>query len=278
VSTVQLTGARATNLATLYGRALDASSANPVLGDTFAVDTVKRLGADLGATGLRPGDEIAVALRGRQIDTWAREFLAAHSAATVVHLGCGLDSRVSRLAPGPGVRWFDVDFPDVIELRHEVCPDHAGYEMIGSSVADPSWLDRIPADLPTLVIAEGLTPYLRPWDGQELVRRIVRRFPAGQLLFDAVSPGGVRLIRFNRAIRVAGAQVHWGIDGGGEVEAIDPRLRCRTELSIFDVDGFDRLPARYRLAAGLARRLHADRAVGALYRVDFTNPAASGNR
>jgi hypothetical protein len=33
----------------------------------------------------------------------------AHPQATVLHLGCGLDSRVFRVDPPPSVRWYDVD-------------------------------------------------------------------------------------------------------------------------------------------------------------------------
>jgi O-methyltransferase involved in polyketide biosynthesis len=271
-TTLPFTGARATNLATLNARALDAVSADPVLGDTFALDTVKRLGADLTQTGLRPGDELAVALRGRQLDRWTREFLADHREATVVHLGCGLDSRAARVAPGPGVHWFDVDYPDVVELRRRVCADRSGYELIGSSVTDPGWLDRVPGQLPTLVIAEGLTPYLRPDEGADLLRRITQRFTRGQLLFDAVSRGAIRLVRLNRAVRIAGAQVFWGISGPADIERIDPRLRCVTRLSVFDVDDFDRLPPRYRVPAALSRWIPAIKDVGALYRVDFGDP------
>jgi O-methyltransferase involved in polyketide biosynthesis len=34
------------------------------------------------------------------------------------------------------------------------------YRMIGSSVTDPGWLDQIPTEAPTLVVAEGLLMYL----------------------------------------------------------------------------------------------------------------------
>lgn len=32
----------------------------------------------------------------------------------MLHLGCGLDARVFRCDPGPGVEWYDVDTPDDI--------------------------------------------------------------------------------------------------------------------------------------------------------------------
>jgi O-methyltransferase involved in polyketide biosynthesis len=36
-----------------------------------------------------------------------------------MELGCGLDSRVVRVDPAAGHRWYDLDFPDVIEVKRE---------------------------------------------------------------------------------------------------------------------------------------------------------------
>ena len=88
-----------------------------------------------------------------------RRFSDRHPDAVVLHLGCGLDSRVFRLDPPATVQWFDVDQPDVIELRRKLYSDRDGYQMIASSVTDPAWLESIPADRPVLVVAEGLLMY-----------------------------------------------------------------------------------------------------------------------
>jgi len=64
----------------------------------------------------------------------------------MLHLGCGLDSRVYRIDPPASVRWFDVDYPEVIALRRHLYPERAGYRVIGSSLADLSWLAEVPGD------------------------------------------------------------------------------------------------------------------------------------
>jgi len=266
---VDLTGERATLLATLYGRALDAQSTRPILRDTMAAAAVRQIDFDFTKTGLRRGDPAAVALRARHIDGWAREFLTAHPEATVLHLGCGLDTRVYRLDPGPGVLWFDVDYPDVIDLRPALYPSRAGYEMIGTSVAEASWLTHVPGDLPVLVVAEGLTMYLREEEGKALFHRIVNHFPSGQFVFDALSRRGIRLQRFNKAIQAAGATVHWGIDGCADLEAIDPRLRCSTSLSALDLEGFEKLSMSYRVMVQAARLFPAMKSMAAFCRLDF---------
>ena len=266
---VAFTGERATLLATLWGRALDARSPTPILNDTMASEAVERIAFDFTKTGLRRGDPAAVALRARHLDGWAREFLRVHPKTTVLHLGCGLDTRVYRLDPGPDVRWFDVDYPDVIDLRRELYPAREGCELIGSSVTDSAWLAQVPGDRPVLVVAEGLTMYLQPGDGKALFQRILGHFPSGEFVFDALSRRGIRMQRFNRAIRAAGATVSWGIDGCTDLEAIDGRLRCTTRLSALDLAGFEQLRMSYRVMVKAARRFPAMKNLAAFYRLEF---------
>jgi O-methyltransferase involved in polyketide biosynthesis len=266
---VHLTGERATLLATLYGRALDARKPKPILGDTMAAEAVDEIDFDFTKTGMRKGDDAAVALRARHIDGWVREFLAAQPNATVLHVGCGLDSRVYRIDPGPDVRWFDVDYPDVIELRRELYPARDGYEMVGSSVVEPAWLEQVPADSPVLVVAEGLTMYLSEVDGKALLGRIVRRLPSGQFVFDALSRRGIKMQVLNKAIQAAGAKVAWGIDSGAELEAIDSRLRCVTALSAMDLDGYEELKPAYRLLVKLLKKFPSMKNMAVFYRLEF---------
>ena len=154
---VHLTAEKETLLPTLYGRALDSRSADPILGDRWADEVVRRLDYDFAGLKLPKGGEISLPIRAKHFDGWTRDFLAANPRATVLHLGCGLDSRVFRVDPPATVRWYDVDHPEVIELRRRVYPARAaGYEMIGTSLVDLDWLAEMPDDDPVLVVGEGL--------------------------------------------------------------------------------------------------------------------------
>ena len=222
---IHLTKAKETYLATLYGKALDAAAENPILGDRFAAEAVARIDYDFRALKLPKGAEISLPIRARHFDRWTRAFLAANPESTVLHLGCGLDTRVYRIDPGPNVRWFDVDLPDVIALRERLYPERDGYRRIGSSVTDLAWLDAIPGDAPVLVVAEGLVMYLHEKDGTALFRRITEQFPRGQIAFDAYSGTMTRLI--SRFMKVGGAKVElvWGVDDPHDLEKQVPRLR-----------------------------------------------------
>ena len=117
---IRLTEEKETYLATLYGKALDAAVEHPILGDHFAADAVARIDYDFKELKLPNGGEITLPMRAWHFDQWTRAFLAANPEATVLHLGCGFDTRVYRIDPGPNVRWYDIDYPDVIALREQL--------------------------------------------------------------------------------------------------------------------------------------------------------------
>src|SRR5690606_13543643 len=96
------------------------------------------------------------------------------------------DARAYRVDPHARVDWYDLDYPDVIELRKRLLPHRDHYTPLGSSVTDPSWLDVVPRDRPVLMIAEGLLPYLTVDEVRSLITTIVDGFPSGQLQCDIV--------------------------------------------------------------------------------------------
>ena len=103
--------------------------------------------------------------RSAHFDAWTNQFLAAHPHAVVLHVGCGLDSRFFRLQPGPGVEWYDVDYPE--SPRFAASSTRPLSAITSSPPRSPTrwWLADIPADRPTLMIGEGLTMYLTEQDG-----------------------------------------------------------------------------------------------------------------
>ncbi|MGH3916880.1 MAG: class I SAM-dependent methyltransferase [Pseudonocardiaceae bacterium] len=188
----------------------------------------------------------------------------------MLHLGCGLDGRVYRLAPPPAVRWFDVDYPNVIALREQVYPQREGYRMIGSSVTDLEWMDEVPPDQPTLVVAEGLTMYLRREQGEALLRTLVDTFGTGEMMFDVYNTAAIRLQRFNPVLRGAGATLHWGIDDPRELEKFGLTLLARrTAADFISPETRSRMSVSMRLQLRLLDLLPPLRNMGQLLRYQF---------
>lgn len=219
---VRLTGAKYTLLYTLYFRALDARSSNPLVDDQWAPAILDRLEVGRLRLALHAGDRYMVLLRARQLDRWTTEFLTEHPDATVLQLGCGLDSRAFRLELPPDVRWYDVDYPEVVELRRRLYPDKPNHHMIASSITEPDWLAQVPTDRPTLVIAEGVFPYVEESDIRSLVDRLMDRFDEGQLMFDGLARWAVRMVPILR----------WGVDDPTVVEGWHERLTLVDSISV----------------------------------------------
>ncbi len=267
---VHFTEEKATNLGTLYGRALDARRKDPILGDTAADEAVKKIDYDFSKLGVNENSSVSVAIRARAIDAMAAEWLAEHPDAIVVHLGCGMDTRVYRLDPPPSVTWFDVDYPEVVDVRGRIYPERPGYAMIGSSVTDFGWLDQVPGDREALIVAEGLTMYLTAESGTELVRRLVGRFPSGRIVADFFSSLGVKAQMINPVVRRSGATLHWGIDDPHELERYGLRLvSCLDATEWASDEVLAKIPAGSRLALRASALFPAIRKMGRIAEWDF---------
>ena len=55
-------------------------------------------------------------IRSAVFDEWVRQQLAYHNDAVVIHIGCGMDSRIERVGADDR-KWYDVDFGEVIAER-----------------------------------------------------------------------------------------------------------------------------------------------------------------
>ena len=250
---MNLTGPAKTMLSTLYLKALDADFKRPVLADGYAKEAIGRIDFDWESLDMSAAWAPLCTVRTAQYDIWARRFLALNPRCTVVHLGCGLDARVFRLDPGAEVEWYDVDFPDVIALRERVYPARPHYHLTPSSATDPSWLDRIPADRPVLFIAEGISMYLTEDEGIALLRRVVDRFPSGELQIDFFNWLAIKSQKTQALVRNSGSTLFWAVNSPDDVLSRVPGIRLRESATFFGASTFSRVTARYRAAKRAAR-------------------------
>ncbi|WP_033295438.1 class I SAM-dependent methyltransferase [Amycolatopsis jejuensis] len=231
----ELVGVQKTLSPVLKAKALDNRLPEPILGDRYAEETMRRL--DPGYDHRRFGTSqlgLAAVVRAKAHDEWARRFLSAHPDAVVLHLGCGLDARMYRLDPPATVDWFDVDYPSVIELRRQFLPPREHYTLIASNVTNLTWLDQIPRNRPTLLIAEGLVPYLPEPAARRLLTTVVDTFPGGQIQLDTVSVWAWRTSKWDPTLRKYGTQFHCGFDDPSALADWHPRLEYVDEAPMND--------------------------------------------
>ena len=268
---VQLTGEKQTLLITLHAKAMESRLPDSLLKDRFADHALALIDHDFSRLELGRDGAISLAIRAKTFDDWTRAFLAKHPEAVVLNLGCGLDSRVFRIDPPSEIPWFDVDYPEVIELRRRLYPARGGgYRLIGASVTDPAWLEQTPGDRPVMIVAEGLMPYLPSDKAPKLVAQLVRRFPAGELAFDGYSRLGLTLLRLAPQVRATGAQLHYAIDDPKSLEEAAPGLKLVEEKYQYDNSAeIARMSWPARLTVEIFRGIPALRRIGRLLRYRF---------
>ncbi len=242
-----LSGASETLLITLYLRAMESQRPDALIKDEKAVALVAQMTADgpirydfarVRQITLSEANKLVIILRSREFDCYARDFLARHMEAVVVHIGCGLDSRFERVAERNGrVEWYDLDLPDVIELRRKLLGDEGKrYHLLGCSVLEDAWLEAVSAhrQRPFLFLAEGVFMYFEAAQVKRLVLTLCDHFPGAELIFDAYSP--VHVWRHN--LQTSASKIHfparWGIWRGRKIEGWGDGIRLLDEWGFFD--------------------------------------------
>lgn len=136
---------------------------------------------------------LEVAMRQNDLAWEVRDYLASHSNAAVVNLGCGLDN-TGRSCDNGRCRIYNLDFPDVIRVRDELLPAGEREENIPCDLNDTSWFGRIDASNGVVFFAAGVFYYFLTEQVKALVQAMHAAFPGGRLVFDAANRKAVKLM------------------------------------------------------------------------------------
>ena len=238
-----LSGVAETLLITLYIRAMESQRPDALIKDEKSESLLKKISDDglydfgrMKSLRLNEENKLVIILRNREFDRQARDFLKRHPDAVLVHIGCGLDTRFERVDNGE-VEWYDLDLPDVIELRRKLIGEDSVHQhLLGCSVLENEWLDRVSvhAKRPFLFLAEGVFMYLMEAQVKRLMLTLRDRFPGAELVFDAYSPIHVWRHNLQYSLSKIKFLTHWGIWYGQEVEGWGNGIRKLGEWGYFD--------------------------------------------
>lgn len=215
----------------LYGKAL-MSKQNLFLNDPKAQEIIESVDFNFEELKQSKWLSMYMAARARIFDEITSTFIEKNSDVTVIHLGCGLDSRCLRIN-GNSAQWYDIDYPNVIELRKKFYTENDKYRMIGKSVVDLGWLDEIGENNSSiLIVAEGLTMYLSEKEIQQLLKGINERFGNVTILFDAYSKQAVKSSKIKNPVNQMSASVKWGMDTPEDFNKLNDNLEFVREFPI----------------------------------------------
>jgi O-methyltransferase involved in polyketide biosynthesis len=239
--TQNLDGVAETLLITLYIRAMESKRPDSLIKDEKAEELFNQMGFDFSRFNqirMDEDDKVAIILRNQEFDRYTRDFLAYNPEAVVVHIGCGLDSRFERVDNGQ-IEWYDLDLPDVIEMRRKYIVEESGrYHLLACSALEPAWLSTVRShhQRPFLFLAEGVFMYFEESQVKTLVLRLQKHFPGAELVFDAFSPLLVRANNLRLRISPANisARYHWGLKRGTDLESWGDGICLMDEWFLFD--------------------------------------------
>lgn len=233
-----LDGVPQTLLMTLLVRARETQRPNGAIKDEKAVEIFNRIEADFSKLIMQRHDEIAVIIRMKRFDRHVRDFLERNPDGVVVHIGCGLDTRYERIG-NDQVEWFDLDVPEVMELRRKLISTEAQhYHTITASVFETGWLAEVERfkPRPFLFIAEGVFPYFEEAQLKELFLRLSDHFPGCELVCDAHTPFVIWADNIHLAIARVKARLQWKLKNPRDVERWGNGFRLLEEWNYYADD------------------------------------------
>jgi len=253
---IVLSDVAGTSLITLYCHALESQSGTPILEDPRAVEIVDKLNPILSESPnmlyrkLTWGKidkrlVVHVCMRARRYDEYVRDFLKRAVDGVVVNIGCGFDTRFHRVDDGK-VEFYDLDLPEVIEIKKELLEETQRYHFIASSVLDFEWMRRLAKceGRPMLLLAEGVFMYLHGEEVKALVLELQSRFAGCELVCEVINSRWLKKwlrwmvnLKLQRQLKLGkDATFNFGLRDGREMEKWGEGIEFLDEWSYFDED------------------------------------------
>ncbi len=101
---------------------------------------------------------LELAMRQNDLAYEVKEYLKSHPNAAVVNMGCGLDN-TGRNCDNGFCHIYNIDFPDVIEVRNHLLPAGEREKNIAADLKDTSWFDEVDASEGVIFFAAGVFYY-----------------------------------------------------------------------------------------------------------------------
>ena len=255
MSDIEISDVAATSFVTLYCHAIESQSKDPILDDPKAVEIThelnkilsgskNRLDKDLVKGKLKKEMVTHIAIRAKQYDRYVFDFLENSPDGVVVNIGCGLDSRFMRVDNGR-VMFYDLDLPEVIDIKKQFFEENERYHFISLSVLDHDWMSIVAKhEGPFLFMAEGVFMYLHREDVQSLILKLQSKFSGSELVCEVFNSIWLKKplkkimdFKMQKELHLGkDATFHFGIRNSKEIEEWHDGIESLDDWSYFDSD------------------------------------------
>jgi len=231
---IQLGRVQETALVPLYARSLESRRRRPILEDPKAIEIVESIDWDFRRFGQRRR-VVGCTLRSAMFDVWVQDFLRRHPEGTVVEIGAGLNTRFERLDNGK-VHWYDLELPDMVELRRKFFSDSERRTTLAASVLDADWIEAVRRSPgPYFLVAETVFVYMEEPQVKIALGQIASGFPEVTIAFDTVGRRAVDMGNRDFVRRKMAARFTWACQDPIAIQEWNIGLRLVESRTVADV-------------------------------------------
>ena len=230
-----------TTLIPLWAKAVESVSEDPILEDKNAYELLKHLGYDLNLYSKKKQNpsQVGCCLRAKWMDEETLQFIEENKPCNVIQLGAGIDDRFRRIGMPEGVQhWYDLDLPEVAEMRKSVIPEVDRNQIVPMDMFDTTWMERLHNEgLPVLIIVEGVFMYIPKEKIGELVRNISKIIGEATMLLDSVPPFAVGKAKYHDSVTKYNEKVEYvfGLDDAGQMAEFFPETEAGKTIYMSDL-------------------------------------------
>ena len=198
-------------------------------------------------------------VRAAVFDEWLKQQMADSPDAVVIHIGCGMDSRIIRVG-AENHKWYDVDFSEVIEERKRYYDETDSYKMVSGDVRDCGWLADVERSRSAIVVMEGVSMYLTVDEMRNLADNLCSHCERLVLLMDSYTSFAAKMSKLRNPINDVGVSEVYGIDDSkiyqSEKFAFVKEHTMIPQKYINELKGFERFVFAKLYAGSFSKKLY----------------------
>ncbi len=236
---INLDGIQETLLLPLWSRAKLSREKNSILIDLKAIDIVDKIQYDFSKIEKYYPESLHIMhlVRAKMLENTVNEFLINHPKAAIINLGAGLDTTFYRVDNGQ-LNWYDIDLPDVIEIRKKLIPETKNSHCIEGSIFDLRWIKYIDnVKDGVLFISGGVLDYFNKNIVKNFFSDLADNFPESEIIFNTIRKNIVTtFIAYTTMKRIGMEKAEagkWKINNINKIKKWDKRIVILEQYPIF---------------------------------------------
>lgn len=243
----------------LYGKAF-VSKKNSIMQDKKAEEIWAKEGFELKGKSKSKWLAYYMAMRAAIYDEWVRREIKVNPKVTVLHIGCGMDSRIERVS-AKNILWFDIDFPEVIEERCKYYVESENYHMLPMDMRNAKWKTCIEAGKDAIIVLEGVSMYFKPEELMGLLSNLAGHFKSVKILMDCYTEKAANISKYKNPINDVGVTIVYGYDKPVELAqksglVFEKEYNMTPQKYIDELHGMEKFVFEHLFAGKIAKSMY----------------------